>query len=107
MNRYFTEKVSAIQPAGGFTVRATFADGFSGSVDLSPLVDSGPLFEPLRDPKIFARVTLTRHGVPEWPENVDLSPGALRAWCEAGKFLDYEETDAWIEQHVGAPEKVA
>jgi len=107
MNRYFTDKVRSIEARRDFTLRATFSDGFTGEVNLAPLLECGPLFEPLRNPETFAKVSLSQHGVPEWPENVDLSPGALRAWCEAGKFLDYDETDEWIEKHIGAPQKVA
>ena len=104
---YLTEAVTAIQPLDGHRVRATFADAFTGEVDLAPLLDCGAIFEPLRDLTFFRHVTVSALGVPEWPNELDLSPGSLRAWCEAGKFMDYEETDAWIEQHSGAPEKVA
>lgn len=106
MNRYFTETVTAIEAIGGRRVRVTFQDGFTGEVDLTPLLDCGPIFEPLRDESIFKQVTVA-HGAPLWPDDLDLSPGALRAWCEAGKFMDYEETDAWVEQHIVAPERVA
>ena len=107
MNRYFSEKVTAIEPIGGRGVRVTFADGLTGSVDLSPLLDCGPIFEPLRDPGFFAKVHVSAHGVPEWPDDLDLSPGSLRAWCEAGRFMDYDETDAWIDARTASPEKVA
>ena len=106
MNRYFTETVTAIEAFGGHRVRVTFQDGFTGEVDLTPLLDCGPIFEPLRDESVFRQVTVA-NGAPLWPDDLDLSPGALRAWCEAGKFMDYEETDAWIEQHITAPERVA
>ena len=104
---YLSETVTAIQPLDGYRVRATFADGFAGEVDLVPLLDCGPIFEPLRDPAFFRSVKASPYGVPEWSDELDLSPGSLRAWCEAGKFMDYEQTDAWIEQHSGAPQKVA
>jgi hypothetical protein len=64
------------------------------------------LFKPLCDIGFFRRVTIAPDGVPEWSDDVDLSPDSLRAWCEAGRFLDYEETDVWIEQHSSTPEKV-
>ena len=106
MNRYFTDRITAIEPIGGHRVRATFIDGFMGEVDLAPLLDCGPIFEPLRDELVFRQVTVD-HGAPLWPDDIDLSPGSLRAWCEAGKFMDYDETHAWIEKHIGEPEKVA
>lgn len=45
-------------------------------------------------------------GVLEWADDLELSPGALRAWCEAGKFMNHDETDAWIEEHTVGAEKV-
>ncbi len=98
MQSYLTQKLTALQPLDGCRVHATFADGFSGEVDLAPLLDAGPLFAPWRDAKFFRAVQIVC-GVPEWSDDLDLSPGSLRAWCEAGRFLDYAETDAWIAQH--------
>jgi hypothetical protein len=106
MNRYFTEETTAIAAIGGHRVRVTFQDGFTAEVDLAPLLDCGPIFEPLRDESIFKQVTV-EDGAPLWPGDLDLSPGSLRAWCEAGKFMDYDETDAWIEQHAVAPQRLA
>jgi len=106
MNRYFTDRITAIEAIGGHRVRVTFRDGFVGEVDLAPLLDCGPIFEPLRDVAFFKQVTVD-HGAPLWPGDLDLSPGSLRAWCEAGKFMDYDETHEWIEIHAGKPEEVA
>jgi hypothetical protein len=106
MNRYFVEKVTAIEPLDGLRVRVIFRDGFTGEVDLSPLLDCGPIFAPLRDASYFRQVTVV-HGAPLWPDDLDLSPGALRAWCEAGRFMDYDETDAWIAEHIRPPERMA
>ena len=106
MNRYLTEKVTAIQPLDGCRLRVTFADGFIGEADLAPLLDAGPIFAPWRDPGFFRRVNVVC-GVPEWGDDLDLSPGSLRAWCEAGRFLDYDETDAWIAEHSNPAQSVA
>lgn len=100
------QTLTAIEAIGGRRVRATFEDGFTGVVDLSPLLDCGPIFEPLSHENIFKAVTVSR-GAPLWPGDLDLSPEALRAWCEAGRFLDYEETDEWIERHSHASSRVA
>jgi len=106
MNRYFTDRITAIDAIGGRRVRVTFQDGFTGEVDLGPLPDRGPIFEPLRDESIFKQVTVAR-GAPLWPGDLDFSPGTLRAWCEAGKLMNDDETYAWMEQHAGASERVA
>lgn len=103
---YLLEKVTAFQPLEGLRARIAFADGFSGELDFMPLLSRGPIFAPLRDTEFFRRVVVSRHGVPEWSDDLDLSPGTLRVWCEAGRVLGQEETDAWVETHSGAAAKV-
>jgi len=108
MNRYYDERIAAAQPLDGHRLLITFADGFSAPLDLAPLLDRGPIFEPLRDMDFFVRVAvLPDWGTVEWPNGLDLSPGSLRAWCEAGKYLDHDATNAWIDRHADAPQKVA
>jgi hypothetical protein len=106
MKDYFEEKVSAIRPLDGRRVRVVFHDGFEGEVDLAPLIDKGPLYEPLWSDESFRAVTV-EGGVPIWPGDFDLSPGTLRVWCEEGRFMDWEETDQWIDRHCGSPGKAA
>lgn len=63
---------------GPHTLWVVFNDGTSKTVDLTPLLD-GPIFEPLKDPAFFARVTvdpICRTIV--WPNGADLAPEALR-----------------------------
>jgi hypothetical protein len=56
----------------------TFNDGTTKQVDVRPLLD-GAIFEPLRDPAYFARVTLdTICGTVVWPNGADFAPEALR-----------------------------
>lgn len=107
MRNYLKEKLREAIPLEGHRLRVTFTDGFSREVDLAPLLKEGPLYEPLRDLQNFRAVTISRHGVPQWPDDFDLSPGALRAWCEAGKLLSVEETDQWVEAHSAVPERAA
>ena len=105
---YYQQRVTKVEPLGGYRLRVTFADGFTGEVELAPLLNCGPIFQPLRDRDFFARVSVEKDfGSLIWPGDLDLSSGSLRAWCEAGRFMDYEETDAWVEQHTSTPEKVA
>jgi Protein of unknown function (DUF2442) len=59
-------------------LRLTFADGTAGDVDLSGLWQSGPVFEPLRDPAYFASVTVDPElGTVTWPNGADLAPEVL------------------------------
>jgi len=105
MKNYYEEKVSAIRPLDGHRVHVVFSDGFEGEADIGPLVNKGPLYEPLRKDESFRAVSVQR-GVPIWPGDFDLSPESLRVWCEACRFMDWQQTDEWIGQHAASPEKV-
>ena len=61
-----------------FTLWLRFSDGVEGEVDLSEELD-GPIFEPLKDPKVFCSFQLH----PElrtvtWPNGADFAPEFLR-----------------------------
>ena len=59
-------------------VYVVFKDGTEGAADLSDLVGSGPVFEPLRDPEFFRQVRLNEEwGTIEWPNGADIAPEAL------------------------------
>lgn len=70
-------RITAARYVVGYAVWLRFADGSEGIVDLSTdLV--GPIFEPLRDQELFARIVLH----PElktlvWPNGADLAPEYL------------------------------
>ncbi len=53
-----------------------FDDGTCGEVDLSDRL-FGPMFEPLKDPKLFAQVAVDEYGAPAWPNGADLAPDAI------------------------------
>jgi hypothetical protein len=61
-------------------LRVTFVDGTAGEVHMkrflsSPSVD-GTIFEPLRDPAIFAQAQVVL-GAVQWPNGADLAPDAM------------------------------
>lgn len=60
-----------------FVVWVRFNDGSEGEVDLSNELD-GPVFEPLKDPKVFAqfKVDPDVHTL-VWPNGADLAPEFL------------------------------
>jgi hypothetical protein len=63
--------------AGPHALRVTFNDGVSKTVDLYPLLE-GPVFESLREPAFFARVSVDPVcGTVVWPNGADLAPEAL------------------------------
>lgn len=62
----------------GYKIWVSFDDGISGEVDLEGEL-RGPIFEPLKDPNVFSKVTVD----PEletvvWPNGADLAPEFLK-----------------------------
>jgi hypothetical protein len=58
----------------------TWSDGVTASVDLAPVIATGPVFAAMRDGAWFAanmRVAPDRLGL-EWPNDVDFSADGLR-----------------------------
>ena len=71
--------VSAVEVIGDYRLRLTFADGTIGDVEFDTIDWSG-VFEPLRDPAFFARVSVDREaGTIAWPNGVDMAPEPLYA----------------------------
>jgi len=65
--------------AGPASLSVTFSDGCDATVDLRPLL-SGPIFEPMLDPRLFAKFTLDPVCKTVcWPNGADLAPEAIRA----------------------------
>jgi hypothetical protein len=62
----------------GFRLQVSFADGLSGTVDMSGLVHSprAGVFAALADPSLFAQVKL-EYGAVAWPGELDLAPDAM------------------------------
>ena len=60
-----------------FVIWVRFDDGSEGEVDLSGEL-SGPVFEPLRDPEVFAQFRLdsVAHTL-VWPNGADFAPELL------------------------------
>ncbi len=61
-------------------LRVTFVDGSAGEVHMrsflgNPKVD-GTVFEPLRDPIVFAQASIVL-GAIQWPNGADLAPDAM------------------------------
>ncbi|MDA8746138.1 DUF2442 domain-containing protein [Rubripirellula amarantea] len=65
--------------AGPFSLHLRFSDGCSATVDLRPLL-TGPIFEPLLDPKVFAQFAVDPICKTVcWPNGADLAPEAIRS----------------------------
>ena len=60
-----------------FLVQIAFDDGTKKVVDVTPLL-TGEVFEPLKDPQLFAKLTIDPVSKTiVWPNGADLAPEAL------------------------------
>nr|VFJ42680.1 MAG: Protein of unknown function (DUF2442) [Candidatus Kentron sp. FW] len=78
--------VTAIGYRGDYVYHIAFDDGVSRNVDFSEYLDSGPVFEPLKDPDFFREATM-EGGTIAWPSGADIAPEALY-----GKIIHGQET---------------
>jgi Protein of unknown function (DUF2442) len=75
--------ITEVEVISDYRLRLTFEDGTVGDVDFSEREWRG-VFEPLRDPAYFARVTIDREaGTVTWPNGVDMAPEPLYAEARA------------------------
>src|SRR5260370_7216139 len=68
------------RPVGGYKLYLRFEDGVAGEVDLSTLIEFKGVFEPLRDARELAKVTVDpEQGTVVCPSAADLDPDVLYA----------------------------
>ena len=70
------KRIVRVSAGQDYTLKLLFDDGRSGEVDLSARL-FGTVFEPLRDPLLFAQVRVDEYGAVCWPNGADLAPDAL------------------------------
>ena len=68
--------VIKIEYKGGFVYHVVFDDVTKCDIDLSEYVGRGPVFEPLRDPGFFKKVTI-EGGTISWSNGADIAPETL------------------------------
>jgi hypothetical protein len=70
-------RIREARVSGPHSLRLTFNDGTTKQVNVRPLLD-GVIFDPLRDPAYFARMTLNSIcGTAVWPNGAEFAPEAL------------------------------
>jgi|SRR5580692_2032071 hypothetical protein len=79
-------RVTAVEALPDFRLRVAFADGLTGTVDMSRMVHSpkAGVFAALADPSLFAQVKL-EYGAVTWPGELDLAPDAMHAAIQEHK----------------------
>ncbi|HVT19082.1 MAG TPA: DUF2442 domain-containing protein [Thermoanaerobaculia bacterium] len=75
-------RVTFVEPLGGYRLRIGFDDQSIQEIDLGPVLE-GEIYGPLRDPALFAAVSID----PEvytlvWPNGADFDPATLHDWHE-------------------------
>jgi len=72
----YLAEVVAVSVVQGFTVRVTFSNGTTRTIDLEPYLH-GPIFDPLRnDPRRF-RAIRVQDGTVGWENSADIDPDTL------------------------------
>src|SRR5437868_4982931 len=78
MRYRYHPRVTDMRLLEGHHIHLVFSDGTEGAADLSDLVGSGPVFDPLTDPAFFRQVRLNQElGTIEWPNGADVAPESL------------------------------
>ena len=75
-------RITSVECIAPHSLRLRFDDGLARTIDFEPLLE-GELYGPLRDPAVFAQVTLDPeiHTV-VWPCGADFDPATLHDWPE-------------------------
>ncbi|MCC6982626.1 MAG: DUF2442 domain-containing protein [Bauldia sp.] len=80
-------KLRSLKHLGAHRLHLEFSDDTAGDRDFSFLKgEAGPMVEPLKDPKYFARA-FVGSGVLTWPNGYDWDPIALHAEMRAEGLL--------------------
>ena len=86
------ERVISAKPLGNFEIEVEFSDGTRGVISLKDRL-FGPVFEPLKDPDFFARLSIDEFGVICWPNGADIAPDALYEKLKGLDKSGFENTD--------------
>jgi hypothetical protein len=79
-------KVVAVKALPNYGLSLAFDDGTTGEVYIADRL-FGPMFEPLKDVAVFARVAVDTYGAVCWPNGADLAPDALHRKIVAAQIL--------------------
>ena len=95
-------RVVKAKVSGLHSLDLTFRDGTRKKIDLLPLLD-GPVFEPLRNPVFFARVTLDPvAGTVVWPNGADIAPETLYKLATGVRSRARRTSPSYTLQRTGA-----
>lgn len=69
-------KLVHVQALSGYRLNVGFDDGTAGEIDLKDRL-FGPVFDPLKDEKMFNQVFVDEFGAVAWPCGADLAPDGV------------------------------
>jgi hypothetical protein len=94
-------RITSFEHVGPFSLRLLFNDGVARTVDFAPILE-GELYGPLRDPAVFAQVTLDPevHTI-TWPGGADFDPATLHDWPEHEAAFRFA-AERWSESAANA-----
>jgi len=84
-------KIKKILPIADFKLVLEYSDGVSIVADFIPIIQQGKVFQPLRDPNFFAKVSLDNTGrYIYWEGEIEFCADALRMKGKVieGKVID-------------------
>jgi Protein of unknown function (DUF2442) len=94
---YPNERAVSVRVLRPYVIEVAFSDGVRRQVDVEPLM-WGEVFAPLRDPALFAQVSIDRSiGAVAWPNGADL----------ASEFLYYGDETPYGSVNLSRPESAA
>ena len=75
-------RITSVESCAPHTLNLRFNDGLTRTINFQPILE-GELFGPLRDPVLFAQVSIDPeiHTV-VWPTGADFDPAILHDWPE-------------------------
>jgi hypothetical protein len=89
------ERVISAKPLDDFKIEVEFSDGTHGVISLKDRL-FGPVFEPLKNPDYFKKLTIDEFGVICWPNGADIAPDALYEKLKGKDYGGFGKTNQKI-----------
>ena len=96
-------KIVAAIARGDSRIALEWDDGYTGEVDLAPVIEAHEALAPLADPETFRQMRVAEDGWSlEWAESgIDFGSEQLHRWAreQAGEIMPARAFRAWMQRH--------